>query len=241
MTLALRDVAKSYASGPEVVRAVDDVTLEVNVGEMVALFGPSGSGKTTLLMLAAALVKPDRGSVIFDGRDVGALTASEASDYRLHDVGVVFQDYELMPGVPAIENAAIKLLADPISLSTARRKALPWMRRVGLEHRLEASPDQLSGGERQRVAIARALANEPRLILADEPTGSLDTHRGLEILELLRDIAREQGAAVLLVTHDVQAADVADRVHTLRDGRLVGDETSARTSPSERATPMPEL
>jgi putative ABC transport system ATP-binding protein len=136
-----------------------------------------------------------------------------------------------MAGVPAVENAAIKLLADRVPLSDARRAAIPWLERVGLAARLNHTPDQLSGGERQRVAIARALVNEPRLILADEPTGSLDSQRGAEILALLAEIARQQRAAVLLVTHDPQAAAVADRVCTLRDGRLVADGPGLRLEP----------
>lgn len=227
MTLHLENIVKHYTSaGAEVVRAVDGVTLQLDAGEMVALYGPSGSGKTTLLMLAAALMRPDHGTVRFAGRSLGELSDADASDYRLRDVGVVFQHFELMRGVPAIENAAIKLLAESIRLGEARRRAAPWLERVGLGHRLEAVPEQLSGGERQRVAIARALANEPRLILADEPTGSLDTLRGRDVLLLLRDIARERGIPVLVVTHDPQAAEIADRVHTLRDGQI-GDHVEA--------------
>lgn len=237
MTLVLRDVVKHYPSGGEVVRAVDGVTLSVKAGEMVALYGPSGSGKTTLLMLAAALLKPDEGSVHFAGHNLGRLSDDDASDFRLRDVGVIFQDYALMPGVPAVENAAIKLLAGSISLTEARRKALPWLDRVGLGDRFEAAPEELSGGERQRVAIARALANEPRLVLADEPTGSLDTQRGREILELLHEITHEHGVAVLLMTHDPQAAEVADRVHTVRDGRLVTEHPHQATATRD-ATPL---
>lgn len=221
MTLELANVVKHYTAGDgEVVRAVDDVTFNLDGGEMVALYGPSGSGKTTLLMLAAALMRPDCGVVRFAGRSLADLSDAEASDYRLRDVGVVFQHFELMRGVAAVENAAIKLLAERMSMSEARGRAVPWLERVGLGHRLEAVPEQLSGGERQRVAIARALANDPRLILADEPTGSLDTQRGREVLLLLRDLARERAIPVLVVTHDPQAAQIADRVHTLRDGKL---------------------
>ncbi len=220
MTLALREVVKHFPSAGEVVRAVDGVTLEVAAGEVVALFGPSGSGKTTLLMLAAALMRPDHGRVEFCGRDIGSLSEKEAADYRLREVGVVFQDYELMSGVPAIENAAMKLLGGSIGLRAACEQAVPWLERVGLGHRLNALPAELSGGERQRVAIARALANRPRLVLADEPTGSLDTRRGASVLELLRAISHEDDVAVVLVTHDPHAAKVADRVYTLRDGKL---------------------
>jgi putative ABC transport system ATP-binding protein len=236
VTVVLQNVVKHYPTGGEVVRAVDDVSLHIDAGEMIALYGPSGSGKTTVLMLAAALLKPDRGSVTFAGRDVGDLSDREAADYRLRDVGVVFQQFELMRGVPAVENAAIKLLAEPIALGAARRRAAPWLERVGLGHRLDALPEQLSGGERQRVAIARALANEPRLILADEPTGSLDTRRGREVLELLHSISHERGVAVMVVTHDPQAAEVADRVLVLRDGRLTAAPLSAEPAAVDDAT-----
>ena len=222
--LELDAVVKHYEGfGGEVVRAVDGVSLAVGPGEIVALHGPSGSGKSTLLMLAAALMAPDAGVVRFEGRDLAALSSGEAADYQRRKIGFVYQSFHLMAGVPAVENAAIKLLADRVPLRQARRVATAWLERVGLEARLSHNPDQLSGGERQRVAIARALVNEPRLILADEPTGSLDTKRGGEILAMLADIAREQQAAVLLVTHDPQAAAIADQVCTLRDGKLVVD------------------
>jgi putative ABC transport system ATP-binding protein len=223
--LGLHGVVKHYPGfGGEVVRAVDGVTLGVGAGEIIALHGPSGSGKSTLLMLAAALMAPDAGVVRFEGRDLAELSASEAADYQRRRIGFIYQSFHLMAGVPAVENAAIKLLADRVSLKQARRAAIPWLERVGLSGRLNHTPDKLSGGERQRVAIARALVGEPRLILADEPTGSLDTQRGGEILALLSRIARQQQVAVLLVTHDPQAAAVADRVCTLRDGKIVGDE-----------------
>ena len=223
--LGLHGVVKHYPGfGGEVVRAVDGVTLDVGAGEIVAMHGPSGSGKSTLLMLAAALMAPDLGTVRFEGRNLAELSASEAADYQRRRIGFIFQSFHLMAGVPAVENAAIKLLADRVPLKQARRAAVPWLERVGLSGRLNHTPDQLSGGERQRVAIARALVGEPRLILADEPTGSLDTQRGGEILALLSRIARQQQVAVLLVTHDPQAAAVADRVCTLRDGKIVGDE-----------------
>jgi ABC-type lipoprotein export system ATPase subunit len=221
VTLLLRNVVKHYAGSVEVVRAVDGVTLNVEAGEVVALYGPSGSGKTSLLMLAAALLRPDAGTITVDGRDVAALRGREAARYRREVIGVIFQGAHLMAGVSALENAALKLLADPIALTEARRKSRPWLKRVGLERQRDRLPSELSGGERQRVAVARALANDPRLLLADEPTGSLDTQRSLEMLQLLRDVAHERGTAILLATHDPQAADVADRSLTLRDGKLV--------------------
>jgi putative ABC transport system ATP-binding protein len=218
--LELRDVVKHYAAGGEVVRAVDGVSLTVAPGEVVALYGPSGSGKTTLLLLAAGLIAPDAGSIRFGARDVARLSEDQAAEYQRREVGFVSQSFDLLPGVPAIDNAAVKLLADRVPLRVARRETEPWLERVGLGHRLHHPPDRLSGGERQRVAIARALANGPRLLLADEPTGNLDSRRGAEMLELLTRVGREQNVAVVLVTHDPGAAAVADRVLTLRDGRL---------------------
>jgi ABC-type lipoprotein export system ATPase subunit len=233
--LELDGVVKYYRGfGGETIRAVDGVSLAVGAGEIVALHGPSGSGKSSLLMLAAALMAPDAGAIRFDGRDLASLSSSEAADYQRRDVGFVYQSFHLMAGVPAVENAAIKLLAGRVPLRQARRTATVWLERVGLGERLNHTPDRLSGGERQRVAIARALVNEPRLILADEPTGSLDSKRGAEILELLAGLARAQRAAVLLVTHDPQAAAVADRVCTLRDGKLVVEPPTLAPSVSPR-------
>ena len=221
VVLELDNVVKHYqAPGGEVIRAVDGVSLTLVRGELLALYGPSGSGKSTLLLLAAAMIAPDAGVVRAGGRDLARLSGSAVADYQRREVGFVYQSFHLMAGVPAIENAAIKLLADRVSLGQARRAAIPWLQRVGLGERLSHTPDQLSGGERQRVAIARALINEPNLILADEPTGSLDTRRGREILTLLGELARERRAAVLLVTHDPQAAAIADHVCVLSDGRL---------------------
>jgi len=227
--LELRDVVKHYPSGEETVRAVDGVTLAVAPGELVALYGPSGSGKTTLLLLAAGLLAPDRGAVRFGGRDLAVLSQREAAEYQRREVGFVSQSFDLLPGVPALDNAAVKLLADRVPLAAARREARPWLEHVGLGHRAQHLPAHLSGGERQRVALARALANGPRLVLADEPTGNLDSRRGAEVLALLLRVSREQQVAVLLVTHDPQAAEVADRVLTLRDGRL---EAAAPSQPA---------
>jgi putative ABC transport system ATP-binding protein len=239
--LELQGVVKHYADVSEVVRAVDDVTVAIEPGEMLALYGPSGSGKTSLLLLAAALLTPDEGTVRFDGRDLAILSGREVADYQRRDVGFIYQSFHLMSGVPAVENAAVKLLADGVSLRDARSAAAGWLERVGLGHRLDHAPERLSGGERQRVAIARALVNEPRLILADEPTGSLDTPRGSEILRLLGDIAHEQQAAVLLVTHDPQAAAIADRTYGLRDGKLLQGESVMELSESPALAPQARL
>jgi putative ABC transport system ATP-binding protein len=218
--LALRDVIKHYPSAGETVRAVDGVTLEIRPGELVALYGPSGSGKTTLLLLAAGLMAPDSGSVLFDGYDLGGMSGADSARYRLRDVGFVFQSFHLMPGATALENALIKLPVSGHTVREAREITIPWLQRVGLGARLHHRPEQLSMGERQRVAIARALVNEPRLLLADEPTGNLDTARTREILALLRDVCHERQIPGLLVTHDAEAVKFVDRALTLRDGRL---------------------
>ena len=225
--LELEGVVKHYHGAGEEVRAVDGVSLTISRGEMVALYGPSGSGKTTLLLLIAALLKPEAGVIRYAGRDLTSLTDDQASEYLLRDVGFIFQGFHLMPRVSAIENAARKLLLQDIGMRAARSRAIPWLERVGLGDRLHHTPEKLSGGERQRVAIARALTCEPGLILADEPTGNLDSARSREIIELLSAIAHERDAMVLLVTHDQEAAAVADRRYTLRDGRLDDEQGPA--------------
>jgi putative ABC transport system ATP-binding protein len=219
-TLRLHDVVKHYPSVGETVRAVDGVSLGIPPGELVALYGPSGSGKTTLLLLAAGLMAPDRGEVLFGERDIGRLSQRESARYRLRDVGFIFQSFHLMPGASALENALIKLPVEGASVREARALTEPWLERVGLAERMHHRPAQLSMGERQRVAIARALVNEPRLLLADEPTGNLDSKRTREILALLRDVCREREIPGLLVTHDAEAIAFVDRTLTLRDGRL---------------------
>ncbi len=219
--LRLLQVVKHYRGGGETVRAVDGVTLSVEPGQLVALYGPSGSGKTTLLLLAAGLMDPDSGEVRFDGRDLQSMSSRESASYRLRDVGFVFQSFHLMPGASALDNALIKLPVRGYTLREARRMAEPWLRRVGLGERIEHRPHQLSMGERQRVAIARALVGEPRLLLADEPTGNLDSVRTREILSLLAEVCHENNIPGLLVTHDAEAAPFVDRTITLRDGRLL--------------------
>jgi len=218
--LELVDVVKHYRTATEVVRAVDGVSLTVAPGELVALYGPSGSGKTTLLLLAAGLSKPDSGRVLFGDRDIGALDSRESALYRRRDVGFVLQSFHLMPHASALDNAMIKLPADGCTLREARARTTTWLERVGLGGRIGHTVEQLSMGERQRVAIARALVNEPRLLLADEPTGNLDSTRTREILGLLRDICHERAIPGLLVTHDPEVMSFVDRVETLRDGRL---------------------
>jgi putative ABC transport system ATP-binding protein len=223
--LDVRELVKHYpAGGGEIVRALDGISMSIERGELVALYGPSGSGKTTLLTILAALLTPDSGAVLVNDRDITKLGARDAARYRRLDVGYVSQSLDLMPGVPAIDNAALKLFDTRIGVRAAHRQIIPLMERLGLGERLHHRPEQLSSGERQRVLIARALSTQPGLVLADEPTGSLDTRRSREVLTLLTEICREDNTAMLLVTHDPQAAAFANRLHALHDGQLADYE-----------------
>jgi putative ABC transport system ATP-binding protein len=232
VVLELRALVKHFpVPSGEAVRAVDGVSLSVAPGELVALYGPSGSGKSTLLLLIAALLEPDSGEVILDGRDVCSLSARDAARYRLLDLGFIRQSANLIAGADVVDNAALKLMGTEIGSREARRRIAPLIDRLGLRERARHRPEQLSMGERQRVMIARALSTDPKLVLADEPTGSLDTQRGGEVLGLLGQICRERDVSVMVVTHDPRAAAYADRVHALRDGRLVDHEPDRSVSP----------
>ncbi len=230
--LQLNNVVKHYRVGEgEIVRAVNGVSLSVEPGKLVALYGPSGSGKTTLLMLIAGLLIPDSGSVTVNGREVSTLSARERAYYRRSELGFIRQSLDLIPGVRADDNAALKLLAST-GRRDAQRQVAPLLERLGLNGRMLQRAEQLSMGERQRVMIARALSTEPSLVLADEPTGSLDTDRGREVLGLLTEVCHERHVGVLLVTHDPRAAAFADHVHALRDGRLIEYEPDPVYVPS---------
>jgi putative ABC transport system ATP-binding protein len=234
--LELRDLVKHYLlGGGEPIRAVDGVTLEIARGELVVLYGPSGSGKTTLLELIAGLQAPDSGSVLVEGRDVVAMSRSEGDEYRLRELGIIGQPQNLIPGARAIQNASLKLLMQGVR--RAPRRIEPLLGQLGLGDRLGHRTEQLSMGERQRVLIALALSTDPKLLLADEPTGNLDTQRTREVLSLLRDLCREREMALLLVTHDPQVALFADRVYELRDGRLGPYTPDQGSVPNE---PLPE-
>jgi ABC-type lipoprotein export system ATPase subunit len=218
--LELERVVKRYHGVGEEVCAVNGVSLTVNASEMVALRGPSGSGKTTLLKLAATLLEPEHGTIRFCGVALSSFSERDESDYLRRDVGYISQRDRLMPRVSALENASIKLLLGGVGRRKAQAQARQWLQRLGLGDRLQGTPEQLSGGERQRVAIAQALVGDPELILADEPTGNLNSALSSETIALLGKIAHERGAGVLLVTHDSDAAQLADRSFTLRDGEL---------------------
>lgn len=215
-TLVAEQVSLTYGEGETAVHALDQVDLRVDGGEMLALMGPSGSGKTTLLLVLGGLLHPSAGSVRVAGQDLGALSERERALLRLRLMGFVFQSYNLFPALTALENVqlALELKGRPLG------EAQTLLHQVGLGGRLKGFPAQLSGGEKQRVAIARALAGGPGVVLADEPTAALDSTHGLAVVQLLRQIAHEQQRAVVVVTHDPRVGEVADRVVTIRDGRI---------------------
>ena len=213
-------LSKFFQRGPTTVRALDEVDLEIAAGEFVALEGPSGSGKTTLLQLLGALDRPSSGDVLFEGRDLARLPDHELAGLRLRSFGFVFQQFNLIPTLTALENVEAKLA--PTGVDDIEGRAACMLEEVGLAERAHHLPGHLSGGEQQRVAIARALSVEPRVVLADEPTGNLDTKTGGEIIDLLAGLAAEHGSTVIVATHDPSLAARAPRRLAMRDGRLAG-------------------
>jgi putative ABC transport system ATP-binding protein len=222
----LRGVSKFFQRGPSTVRALDGADLGIEAGEFVALEGPSGSGKTTLLQLLGALDRPSSGEVLFEGRDLARLPDHELAALRLRSFGFVFQQFNLIPTLSAVENVEAKLAPT----GGTRERALELLGEVGLSDRADHLPQQLSGGEQQRVAIARALSVEPRVVLADEPTGNLDSATGREIIDLLEKLAAEHGSTIVVATHDATLAAHAPRRLAMRDGHLIGGPTLAPTA-----------
>jgi putative ABC transport system ATP-binding protein len=216
-------LTKVYGTGDTAVTALDSVNLHVEPGEFVAVMGPSGCGKSTLLHLIGGLDRPTSGQVILDGHKLAQLNDNALTELRRHKVGFVFQFYNLIPVLTAVENAALPLILDGVGSGEARARAKQWLERIGLQDRLTHRPDALSGGQQQRVAIARALVTEPALILADEPTGNLDSRAGDDIARLLRQISDEWGRAILMVTHDPRISAYANRIVLLKDGTIVDD------------------
>ncbi len=219
----LSDVAKVFRKGSVEVRAVDGVDLTIEAGELVALEGPSGSGKTTLLQLLGALDRPTSGHVFFEGRDLAQLRDNELAELRLRAFGFVFQQFNLIPTLTALENVEAGLAPTGVARKELRLRSLALLGEVGLAERAHHLPAQLSGGEQQRVAIARALAVEPRVILADEPTGNLDTKSGADVIDLLAGLAAQRGSTVIVATHDAGLAARAPRRLAMRDGAIVGE------------------
>ena len=226
LTVELRDVVREYRVGGQTVRALDGISLRFGGGTFVSIVGPSGAGKSTLLHLLGALDSPDSGSITFDGDEIGHLSDEEKSKFRHHRVGFVFQFFNLLPTLSAWENVAVPRLLDGVRLGKVKSDAVRLLDRVGLGNRTQHRPAELSGGQMQRVALARALMMDPSLILADEPTGNLDSATGASILTLLAEVAQEDGDSrlVVMVTHNSDAAARTDRVITLQDGRVGSDE-----------------
>jgi len=235
-TVAIRSesLCRQYRMGETVIRAVDGVSLEVPAGEFVALLGSSGSGKSSVLNLIAGLDSPTSGSVIVQGRDLAKLSREELAKYRLRIVGMVFQSFNLIASMTLIENVELPLRFAEVERSRRESMAREALERVGLRARVNHRPSELSGGEQQRAALARALINRPQLLLADEPTGNLDSHTGTEIMDMLRDFNRDMGMTVVMVTHERALAErYAQRMIFLADGKLVDDRANDPREHSE--------
>lgn len=218
-----QDLTRVYGEGAAQVRALDDVDLTVEPSEFVAIMGPSGCGKSTLLNLVGGLDRPTSGRVLVNGSDLSTLDDDGLTELRRKNIGFVFQFFNLIPVLDAAENAALPLTLDGTPPDEARARAAEWLAKVGLGDRLASRPDQLSGGEQQRVAVARALVAEPALVLADEPTGNLDSRSSIEIAELLKQVSEKWGRAIVMVTHDPRIAGFADRVLLMKDGAIIED------------------
>lgn len=225
LSLRLNNVVKEYATGEQPVRALDGVDLTIAGGQFVSLVAPSGAGKSTLLHMLGALDVPDSGTIEFNGVDITTLGDNQQSDFRRHQVGFVFQFFNLLPTMSAWENVAVPKLLDGIPMSKAKSDAIRLLDLVGLAHRADHRPAQLSGGQIQRVAIARALVMDPALLIADEPTGNLDSKTSHSVLEILSEIAHsgDNRRAVVMATHDLEAARATDRVVSMLDGRIDTD------------------
>jgi putative ABC transport system ATP-binding protein len=233
--LELRNVSKVYGQGAAEVHALRGIDLTVSAGTMLAVMGPSGSGKSTLLTIAGSLEEPTGGSVCVGGSELTAMSRGERARLRRRSIGYVFQDFNLLPGLTAAENVALPLELDGTGMRNARAAGIAALTEFGLADRVSHFPDEMSGGERQRVALARAMVGDRRLILADEPSGALDSANGEAVMRLLHT-ARKRGVAIVVVTHDAQLAAWADRVMFLRDGR-VADQTAPLEGPESMLTP----
>jgi putative ABC transport system ATP-binding protein len=228
--LEMRSVSKYYGEGENRVHAIENVSLSVERGSLVAVMGPSGSGKSTLLTIAGTLEEPSSGEVLIDGRSVSAMSRNDKARLRRRTIGYVFQDFNLLPGLTAAENVSLPLELDGLAAKRAAQVGVAALEELGLSERAEHYPDELSGGERQRVAIARAVVGQRHLLLADEPSGALDSLNGEAVMRLILGACREREVAAIVVTHDAQLASWADRVIFLRDGRIV-DQTVPPPSP----------
>ncbi len=223
-TIETVHLGKAYGTGPLSVHALHNINLKFHQGEFTALLGASGSGKTTLLQILGTLDKPTQGKILIDGKDLTNLNEKALVKLRREKIGFIFQFYNLMPVLTAFENIELPLIIAGVSKKQAQKRANDLLAAVGLTDRARHRPDELSGGQQQRIAIARALANKPTLILADEPTGDLDSATGEQVLNLLRKLSKDEGVTVLAATHDVSILRLADRALKMKDGRIVSDE-----------------
>lgn len=219
MVFELKSIYKDYIQGKEAVPVLKDISISVDDGEYVAIMGPSGSGKSTLMNIIGCLDKQTKGSFIFDQTDIMECSDKELSEIRNQKIGFVFQNFNLLPRQSALENVELPLLYAGVSKKERRERAIAALKRVGLEDRMDFNPTQLSGGQKQRVAIARAIVNKPRLLLADEPTGALDTKSGDQVMELFKEL-NDEGVTVVMITHEPDIAQCAKRVMYIRDGQL---------------------
>jgi putative ABC transport system ATP-binding protein len=235
----LRDLRRDYTLGTEVVHALDGISFDVEVGTFVSVMGPSGSGKSTLLHLLGGLDKPTSGSVVLEGLDLAELDDEALTAIRRRKLGFIFQFFNLLPTMKAWENVALPKMLDGESLGDLKNRAIDLLDRVGLSQRVEHKPAQLSGGEMQRVAIARSLMADPVLLLADEPTGNLDSKSGEGVLTLLRSLVADEDKTLVMVTHEIRAASMGDRVIELSDGKVIADRPSERTGSAGRQTTRP--
>ncbi len=227
-TIELIDLSKHFRQGKDVVRALDGVSLQIRSGEFMSVVGRSGSGKTTLLDLLGLLLRPTDGAVRIDGADTTRLGDGQRADLRGRQIGFIFQEYNLLPALNVVENVLLPLRYAKSSVKDGRGRALQLLKVVGLSDRLRHRPDELSGGQQQRVAIARALIHRPALVLADEPTGSVDTQTSEELLALMRWLNHEEGVTFVIVTHDLDLAAQTDRTVQLKDGRVISDQVVER-------------
>ena len=234
--LELRQVSKVYGHGAAQVRALDQVSLSVDEGAMVAVMGPSGSGKSTLLTIAGSLEEPTGGEVRVRGTDLAGMSRNDKARLRRRTIGYVFQDYNLLPGLTAVENVCLPLELDGLPARKARAAGLAALEGLGLAERAQRYPDELSGGERQRVAIARAVVGERQLLLADEPSGALDSDNAEAVMRMMHEACKNGRMAAIVVTHDARLASWADRVVFLRDGRIT-DQTTPAPGPESLLTP----
>ncbi|MGN0631803.1 MAG: ABC transporter ATP-binding protein [Ruminococcus sp.] len=231
MILELHKICKSYSQGKNAVPVLFDIDLEVQEGEYIAVMGPSGSGKSTLMNIIGLLDQPTSGSYTFDGQDVSKCSDNQLSEIRNKKIGFVFQNFNLLPRQSVVENVALPLLYSGVKRKERIKRAKEMLIRVGLEDRINFKPTQLSGGQKQRAAIARAMVSNPRMLLADEPTGALDTHSGEQIMELFHELNKE-GVTIVMITHESEIAAHAQRTVTIRDGRVENGDTKEKQEDS---------